>query len=473
MDFLLNLHTYETQFRQKHLILYHALRDAIRNGQIAHGEQLPATRHLARQYGFSRGTVTLVYDMLWADGYTTAEQGRGTFVTHQALPQAKPAQQSQSPSLSKWAQRLPTISSTETPTPWSFRGGAPLPEREWTQALHSAARDAKHFMGGTLPATGLPELQETIAAHLNRARGLNVQAHQIVITNGSQQALALLIHLLINPNDPVVLENPSYQGAVSAVQTAGGQIIPASVDEEGIVIENWKAKLAVVTPGHQFPTGVVLQRERRLALLKWAQTQNTIIIEDDYDSDFRRAGRPIEPLKILDTQSRVAYIGTFSRVFNRAIRIGYIILPSSLHEPFMQAKHIFEPYPPGLIEQKALALFMKRSHYQRYLKRMTRIYAQRYTHLIHLLNTYLPNAFTFTASEVGTYLFGWWNHSPKTFEQFQTQCQQHGVSWYDTQTSFIQNHRPSAIFGLSRMNETQMQTAVRIMADCYKPMKAK
>ena len=470
MDLLLNLHPYESQFRQKHLVLYHALRDAIRHGQITTGERLPATRNLAQQYGFSRGTITLVYDMLWADGYTTAQQGRGTFVTHQAPPKPKTTTQTKSISLSQWAQRLPTTPSTTEPDgQWSFRGGAPLPDREWTHAIHSAARDSYHFMDGTVPPTGLPDLREAIAAHLNRVRGLNVNTEDIIITNGSQQALALLIQLLINPTDPVVLENPSYTGAQAAVQTTGGRIISAPVDENGIVISNWKAKLAIVTPGHQFPTGVALPRNRRLDLLNWAQTQNAIIIEDDYDSDFRRKGRPIEPLKVLDTQNRVAYIGTYSRSFNRAIRIGYIVLPPALKDPFIKAKQIFEPYPPALIEQKAMALFLKRGHYQKYLRKMTRTYAQRYDDLITLFNTHLPNAFTFTESEVGTYLFGWWNHSKKSFQKFQTQCHQKGITWYNTDTCFIKNHHPSAIFGLARMDTAQMTSAVQHMAQLYHP----
>lgn len=470
MDFLLNLHPYESQFRQKHLILYHALRDAIRHGQIAAGDRLPATRSLAQQYGLSRGTITLVYDMLWADGYTTAQQGKGTFVTHQAPPESKTTAQIKAPKLSHWAQRLPTTSPTIDPVgQWSFRGGAPLPDREWTHAIHSAARDTYNFMDGTVPPTGLPDLCEAIAAHLNRVRGLHVNTNDIIITNGSQQALAILIHLLINPNDPVVLENPSYSGAQSAVKAAGGHIIPALVDQHGILIDNWKANLAIVTPGHQFPTGVALPRDRRLSLLDWAQTQNAAIIEDDYDSDFRRKGRPIEPLKVLDTQNRVAYIGTYSRSFNRAIRIGYIVLPTALREPFIQAKQIFEPYPPALIEQKAMALFLKRGHYQKYLRKMTRTYAQRYDHLIDLFNTHLPNAFTVTESEVGTYLFGWWNHSKKSFKQFRTCCQNKGITWYDTDNSFIKNHRPSAIFGLARMDTSQMETAVQTMATCYHP----
>jgi len=470
MDLLLNLHPYDTQFRQKHLILYHALRDAIRQGQISSGERLPATRTLAKQYGFSRGTVTLVYDMLWADGYTTAQQGRGTFVTHQPPPDRKETSVPNTITLSKWAQRLPNTSQIlETPTQWNFRGGAPLPTREWTQSLHSAARDAKNFMTTTTPATGLPELRETIAAHLNRVRGLKVNADHIIITNGSQQALALLIQILINPNDPVVIEDPAYAGAQTAIQTAGGKLLSAPVDQHGILIDNWQAKLAIVTPGHQFPTGVALQRNRRLSLLEWAYTQNAIIIEDDYDSDYRRQGRPIEPLKVLDTQDRVAYIGTFSRTFNRAIRIGYAVLPTALRESFINAKKIYEPYPPALIEQKALSLFMQHGHYQRYLRRMTRIYAQRYDALITLFNTHLPGAFTFTNSEVGTYLFGWWNHSRRAFESFRTQCQTQGVTWYNIDDGFIQTPRPAAIFGLAAMNETHMQTALQIMATCYQP----
>ena len=203
------------------------------------------------------------------------------------------------------------------------------------------------------------------------------------------------------------------------------------------------------------------------AARNWAETQNAIVIEDDYDSEFRRHGRPIEPLKVLDTHNRVAYIGTYSRSFNRALRIGYIILPPDLKQPFINAKQTYEPQPTALIEQQAMANFMKHGHYERYLRRMARIYAHRYDHLIDLFSTHLPNAFTWTESEVGTYLFGWWNGSQTEFAHFQTRCEQNEVTWYDPTACFIQNTKPAALFGLSRLDDAQMETAVKIMADCY------
>lgn len=469
MDFLLNLHPYETEHRKKHQALYHALRDAIRKGQLQQGDRLPATRSLANRYHLSRGTVTLVYDMLWADGYIEAQKGSGTYVAYQTPDQTPPKTTSKPVSLSTWGQRLKAIPQAGNPQhQWSFLGGAPLPQREWTKALRNATRNIATLMGDRItPTEGLFHLREAIAAHLNRARGLTIQANDIIITNGSQQALALLIQLLIDPNDAVVIEDPSYSGTRSAIATTGGQIVPASVDHNGMIVDNWDAKLAIVTPGHQFPTGVVLQRNRRLALLDWAEKQNAIVVEDDYDSDFRRHGRPIEPLKVLDTHNRVAYIGTYSRAFNRALRIGYIILPPDLKAHFIHAKQTYEPQPTALLEQQAMASFMKQGHYERYLRRMARIYAHRYDHLIDLFNTYLPQAFTWTQSEVGTYLFGWWNGSNTDLQKFQHRCEQHHVTWYDPMTCFINNKKPGALFGLARLNDEQMETAIKLMADCY------
>ena len=446
MDFLLNLHPYESRFRKKHLVFYHALRDAIRQGRISHGGRLPATRTLAKTYGLSRGTVTLVYDMLWADGYTTAQQGRGTFVDYRAPLELRQGPLEGSIGLSSWEQRLPAPPSDSDPIErWSFGGGAPLPHREWSSAIHAVAREAVEQSSDSMHLAGLRDLREAIAAHLNRARGLNIDEEDLIITNGSQQAIAILIQLLVNPGDSVVLENPSYEGTQSAVRVSGGKIIPARVDSCGMVVEQWKARVAVVTPGHQFPTGVVLERERRLSLLRWAQKQNAIIIEDDYGSDFRRKGRPIEPLKVLDTHNRVVYTGTFSRSFNRAIRIGYVVVPSGLKAPFLSAKQIYEPFPAGLVEQRAMALFMKQGNYHRHLRRMTRRYTRRYRVLADLIDRYLPGAFTWTESEVGTYLFGWWNHGERAYRRFLERSRKREVTWFDVCPCYIEDNRPGAI----------------------------
>jgi GntR family transcriptional regulator/MocR family aminotransferase len=289
----------------------------------------------------------------------------------------------------------------------------------------------------------------------------------VLILNGSVQALSLLVHLLINPGDPVVVESPSFLGIRNAVTAAGGRIIPAPVDQDGMVIDKWNSKLAIVTPGHQYPTGCVMQKERRLALLDWAAAHNALILEDDFDSDFRRKGRPIEPLKILDTQGRVAYTGTFSRTLNRSLRVGYLVLPQDLKQPFLQAKQVFESYTTAPLEQMAIAIFMQHGHYERHLRKMARVYARKYERLIQLLDTHLPNAFTWTHSEVGTYLFGWWNHAPKKLDHFEARCKEQGVFWDNLRENFLENPRPAAIFGLAHLDDAKMETAVQIMAACY------
>lgn len=253
-----------------------------------------------------------------------------------------------------------------------------FPQAEWKSALAAVHRSDRREQSGV---AGDLELREAIASHLRWTRGIQADASQIVLFSGSMQGITLLTQLLIPEGAAVVLENPGYQGIAQAVKSCGGTIIPAEVDTGGIIPQSWEAQTLFVTPTRQFPTGAVLGLDRRRAILEWASERNAVIIEDDYDSEFRWGGRPIEPLKVLDREQRVIYVGSFSQTMIASFRLGYVVLPPSLVKPLLAAKTLYEPVPSAILEQRALAKFMARGGYLRHLRRLTRLYGDRHAFL--------------------------------------------------------------------------------------------
>jgi GntR family transcriptional regulator/MocR family aminotransferase len=245
----------------------------------------------------------------------------------------------------------------------------------WCRLLARRARRASARDLDYGPPQGREELRAAIAARLRRHRGIDASPERIVITNGTQQALDLICRSLIDPGDRVLIEEPHYLGARSAFVAAGAKLVAAPVDQEGICVPRIgvvarRPRVAYVTPSHQYPTGVVMPLARRLALLDWATQCDAFIIEDDYDSEYRYEGYPIQALAGLDTTGGVVYLGTFSKLMFPALRLGYMVLPESLVEPIAAAKAIADT-GTGSIQQLALADFIKHGHFERHLHRTT------------------------------------------------------------------------------------------------------
>lgn len=309
-------------------------------------------------------------------------------------------------------------------------------------------------------AEGHYALREAIAQHLRRIRGIEAPPERIVIVNGSMQAIALLTQMLVNEGDPVILEQPGYQGASRAVLAAGGVPIHAAVDGQGLVPQPWNARLLFVTPSRQFPTGAVLGLERRQQLLRWAAEQRAVIVEDDYDSEFRHRGRPIEPLKVLDQEGRVVYIGTFSKTMLQDLRIGYVVLPEALHDAFVAAKRLYEPHPSGLLEQRSLAAFMASGGYERHLRRMRRVYASKFLLLQALLQEQLSTLLEWVESDAGLHQFGWWRGDPRTYAAYAAECRKAGVTWSDASSYGIPPGKAGACFGFAHLTEQEIRQGV-------------
>jgi GntR family transcriptional regulator / MocR family aminotransferase len=384
-----------------HRQLYDEIRRSILSGRLAPGKRVPSTRALAEALGISRATVTMTYDYLLSEGYLQSAVGSGTFVCRQlpdellrvAKTTNKPSGQHRPPrlatkKLSKYGMSLKDgawlgFPGDEPEIQFSF--GRPafdhFPMREWMQLMnqHCKKRELGH-LDSPSQAKGYKPLREAIAAYLGRARAVKCDPEQIIIVNGSQQAIDLVTRVIVDRGDGVGIEEPGYVGAKKALEMQGGNLVPIPVDGNGLVVELLKdvnhLKLVYVTPSHQFPTGVVLSLPRRLELLSWAQRTGTYIVEDDYDSEYRYTGRPIPSLAGLDQLQNVLYIGTFSKVLYPAMRLGYLVVPERLVEVFTRAKWLTDRHS-SLVQQQVLADFINAGHLDRHVRRMRALYQDR------------------------------------------------------------------------------------------------
>lgn len=479
MDFYVPYESYLQEYRYKYLALFHALRAAILDGTVPNGTKLPASREMAAMYQLSRGSVNQVYEMLMSEGYVSTEVGRGTFVQVKPTVRQCTSHETVPIRLSEWGMRImrlqeawqsqphdrATVMAAE-PDEISFEMGRVsidhFPTEMWNRALHGEVRrmvDSQRWEA--FASEGHLPLREAIALHLRRMRGIQTGAEEIMIFNGSMQALALLSHLLIREGDRVVVENPGYLGIRRAILAAGGHPLPQAVDDQGIMPQDWEERLLFVTPTRQFPTGAVLSLERRQQLLAWASRRDAVIVEDDYDSEFRYGGRPIEPLKTLDREDRVVYVGTFSKTMYSDLRIGYAVLPRSLVAPMRLAKELYEPHPPSLLEQRALAVFMNSGGYERHLRRMRRVYGRNARLFYQQLSEQLGDLFQFTVCDAGLHLYATWRKSAGAYEAFRQAAAQHGVRWTGGGGYQHAAARPAACFGFSHLTEEQIAEGVR------------
>jgi GntR family transcriptional regulator/MocR family aminotransferase len=409
--------------------LYTHIRTAILSGELTRGTKLPSTRALAEELNISRNTVLNAYRQLLAEGYLEGKEGSGTFVAH-VLPEsllAAPRPESRTPkAVQQHRAALPQpifseraksqILAAHPPSdgtlPRPFVPEAPaldaFPYQLWSRLVVRQARrmPVNHFT--YQDSAGYRPLREAIVAHITVSRQVHCTPEQVMIVSGSQGALDLAARMLIDPGDPVWLEDPGYSGARGAFLGAGAHVIPVPVDQEGLVVEIGierapDARLVYLTPSHQFPLGVTMSLARRLALLDWAKRANAYIIEDDYDSEFRFATRPLATLQGLDDSNRVIYVGTFSKVLFPSLRIGYMILPPALVDSFLKVRRMIDIHSP-MLEQAVLADFMIEGYFTRHLRRMRTLYAERRGALLEAAQE-LP--LEIVSAEAGIHCIGW------------------------------------------------------------------
>ncbi|MEE9255472.1 MAG: PLP-dependent aminotransferase family protein [Pseudomonadales bacterium] len=459
--------------------VYHALRDAILEGHMRSGHRLAPTRVLALELGFSRNTVEAAFDQLKAEGFITSRVGSGTYVAHslpeKMLGESSAVRQSASRSrnarvvLSAYGKRAARLPKTEpyAQLPFDFRYGIPdfhVNFRPlWRKLLsRNVFPDDDSTTDGYGPSEGYAPLREALVGYLKRARGVTCTARQIVIVNGSQQALDLIARTLIEPGDRVSIEDPQYLGAREVFRTVGAKLVPIAVDEDGMKTPRDRdSRLAYVTPSHQFPTGVVMSLQRRLELLAWAEAANAFIVEDDYDSEYRYSGPPIQAIHGLRPIERVIYVGTFSKVLFPALRLGYLVLPEPLIGAFRGAKWLSDRHSATL-EQRALTDFIEEGHFERLL-RQTRIRnAARRDALIGALEKFLSLEVEVHGSPSGLHLLAWVNdRTEQQVAGIMRGAVQKGVGVYPVSPYYLRPApRPGLLFGFTALRPEEIREGI-------------
>lgn len=472
--------------------LYDGLRQAILRGQLRAGARLPSTRELSTVLGVSRNTTMATFEQLVAEGYLESRVGDGTYVSA-ALPdelalvnrRVQPANALQQALAGEFSQRhrritaAPMGGASDDFLPRAFRTGIPaldmFPTKVWARLTAQRWRTAGPELLTYGDACGYWPLRQAIAEYLGAARGVRCTAEQVLITAGSQHALDLIAQVLLDPGDPVWIEDPGYRGARAALLGVGAHLMPIPVDAEGLCVEMGAvqqptARLIYVTPSHQYPTGATMSVTRRLALLAWARQHNAWILEDDYDSEYRYRGRPLAALQGLDGAHRVLYSGTFSKVLFPGLRLGYLVTPPALTAAFSDALFLAHRYLP-VFDQAVLADFILDGHFARHIRRMRTLYAERQQTLVTALQQHLSAYLTVDHAEAGLHLVAWCN-TPLDDEQLAEAAWQHGVevapiSAYTMNTP----SRRGLVLGYGMLKPAEIQTGVQKLAAVFKTMR--
>lgn len=405
--------------------LYFGIREAILAGRLQSGIRLPSTRTLARDLGLSRNTAVSAYEQLLTEGYLDGRVGAGSYVSR-VLPEAllharrsphKSPQENSTP-LPRLSQRGAMLAQLRSPQglpPQAFSLGLPelsaFPFEDWARLLARRWRQPpREFLVGGDPS-GYRPLREALAHYLGAARAVSCDPDQILIVSGAQQALDLVARALIDPGDRVWVEEPGFSGTSSALLAAGAQLTPVPVDDEGIDVLLGRnlapeARLICVSPSHQYPLGISMTLRRRLELLDWARAADAFVLEDDYDSEYRYAGRPLAAMQGLDENGRIIYVGSFSKVMFPGLRIGYMVAPPALVEPFRAIRRLLDSHPSS-VAQAALADFISEGYLTSHIRRMRALYEERQVALLDAVQSTLGGRLKIAPDDAGMHLVGY------------------------------------------------------------------
>jgi GntR family transcriptional regulator/MocR family aminotransferase len=377
--------------------IHRQLRQAIVDGRLRPGDPLPPSRELARRLRVSRTTVTIAYDRLAGEGYVSARVGAGTFVegprgrdgARRAADQARDAGALRPRAV--WASMpVPAAFVGLARAPFDFRTGIPdvslFPHARWRGLLLRESRAEAASGAHYGHPAGHRGLREAIARHVGVSRGVETTADDVTITNGTQQALDVVARVLLSPGDQIAVEDPGYVPPRRLFEVLGLRVHGVPVDRDGLVVDALPraARAVYVTPSHQYPLGVPMALARRRALLAWAERHDAAIVEDDYDSEFRFHGRPIDPLRTLDGSGRVIYVGSFSKTMLPSLRLGFLVTPPSLRDAVHRAKFVTD-WASATLPQAALARFVDEGGYARHLRKMSAVYRERHALVAELL----------------------------------------------------------------------------------------
>jgi GntR family transcriptional regulator/MocR family aminotransferase len=377
--------------------LAEGLRLRIRSGDLAEGVRLPSTRRLAEGLGVSRTVAVEAYEQLQAEGYLEGRRGSGCYVAAGVRVASRPAPARPAPAQERPAARDLIAFTTGLPAldrvPWDA----------WGRALQEASPVLAR-MGYGEPE-GLPELREQLSSYLYRARGLRAAPEDLLVVSGSTQALALVAGLCCGPRAGALIEDPCHLAMRKLLAARGAAILPHPVDAQGLAVDSLPdgaVGLVYITPSHQFPLGGVLPAARRARLLAWAGARGALVLEDDYDGEFRYGGQPLPPLRESDPEG-VAYVGTLSKSLAPGIRLGWVVLPSWLRQRWREAKYYSDIHSP-LLEQAALARFLASGRLEQHVHRMRKLYRRRREVLLEELARAFPGRHEVGGDAAGIHL---------------------------------------------------------------------
>lgn len=482
--------------------IYRAFRNEILSRRFAPGERVPSTRALSDLLKISRNTAVLAYEQLLSEGYLETRVGAAGTVVAPVLPPDSPyftsskSSERQRQTLKRPRVRLALAGGRilnaarkvatslelaaltwELAPPhiqYDFRPGraafGDLPYALWCRLLGSRARHVSLRDLGYGPPAGRLELREAIATRLRRLRGLHASPERVVIVNGTQQALELIGRVLLNPRERVLIEEPHYTGARCAFMSTGAELVISPVDGYGIRVpaatkQKRSVRLAYVTPSHQFPTGVVLPIARRLELLDWASRERAFIVEDDYDSEYRYDGPPLQALAGLDREDRVIYVGTFSKILFPGLRLAYLVLPESLVEPVVAAKAIGDT-GTATLEQLVLADFISMGHFDRHLRRTNAANAARRNALVAAVHKEFGERAEVCGANAGLHLLVWLKAKRGgMITDVHRKAEKAGVGLYTVDPFYITPpRRTGVVLGYAPLREREIREGIRRLA---------
>jgi GntR family transcriptional regulator/MocR family aminotransferase len=456
--------------------LHGQLRSAIVEGRLHPGLRLPSTRSIAETYGVSRNTAVAAYDLLLSEGYVVARRGSGTQVaaTLPKAPMGPAAGKGRNSRIQRLAPywrsaRTHSDQKTSPPPRWAFRLGVPdaehFPVEIWRRLSIRETRTLRTTEGLDPDLRGRRELREAIARHVSFTRAVACAPDDILVTAGAQQAFDLLARVLVNPGRTgVALEDPGYRPLRAAFEATGGKVTAIPVDHDGLVVDNLprNANIVCVTPSHQFPLGCVLSATRRSELLDFAQSRNAVIIEDDYDGEFRYTDRPLDALQTLDRHESVFYVGTFSKSLLPTLRLGYIVAPPWSHSALLAAKAASEGSCCG-ITQGILASLITGGHLARHVRKVQQIYAHRRRVLIDTVHRDLTRWLELIPSAAGLHVSAALKVplSDKTIESAAL-CQAVGVRALSAMAT-RRSSPAGLVFGFGAIKETEIAEGLSVL----------
>jgi GntR family transcriptional regulator/MocR family aminotransferase len=462
--------------------LYQGLRTAIVSHQLLGGARLPSSRALAAEFHLSRTTVVEAYQQLLLEGYLEGRRGSGTYVSRITpdvllAPAAAPNGRIEraipaSPSQLLRGGYLPAAADNARAHP-AFRVGQPaleaFPHTIWQRLLARRYRQSWQELFGYQDAAGYRPLREAISAYLAVARGVRCVPEQVIVTSGAQQALDLIARVLLQTGDDVWVEDPGYFGARWAFQRAGLRLIPTTFDRDGFdvaagLLLSPDARLAYVTPSHQFPMGATMSLERRLALLAWAKDREGWIVEDDYDSEYRYVGRPLPAMQGLDDAGRVLYVGTFSKVLFPSLRLGYLVVPLALLKTLVTTRRGAELHS-SVLEQAVVADFMAQGHFERHIRCMRTLYAERRAILCEAIGQHMSGLLEVHPTPAGMHLVAWLPPEVKESEQIVRAARDHQLEMLPLSACSMRPlSRQALVLGYAAPDEGQILEGVRTLS---------